>query len=57
MLEAFEPGQNLLAALTNMHFKLNFISSSAKNESVKGKGSMIYIVEKQNTGNLQASRE
>lgn len=40
-----------------MHIKLNLISNSAKIELVKSKGSMIYIVEKQNTGNLQASRE
>lgn len=48
---------NLIATVTYMHIKLNFISKSVKIELVKGKGSMIYIVEKQNTGTLQASRE
>lgn len=40
-----------------MHIKLNLISNSVKIELVKSKDSMIYIVEKQNTGNLQDSRE
>lgn len=49
--------QNLISAVAYMHIKLNLISNSAKIELVKGKGSMTYIVEKQNTGNLQATRE
>lgn len=49
--------QNLISAVAYIHIKLNLISNSAKIELVKGKGSMTYIVEKQNTGNLQATRE